>query len=224
MPWGGSAALRWICVTVLSVALLLTLPRQAPREARFERLLEQVRAGHVTSVQSPEGFASTTVVWHEGPLRWYRASGPHDALLQLEQTATGPGGHGLSFSTPGRDRLWIQDLSDSDEPSWLGFAAGSLWVLTFFVMLVTREHSYANRWAWFWLFAVGGVGPILMLFKEPEPLRLLPRRARRASPFRRTATRLDPITGGTGLAYAVIWAIGLSLAARGLSALAALTS
>jgi hypothetical protein len=217
MRWGGSAALRWVCVTVLSAALLLTLPRQAPRDARFERLLEQVRSGHVTSVQSPDGFASTSVVWHEGPLRWYRADGPHDALLQLEQAAERTGGQGLSFSTPGRDHLWIQDLSDSDEPSWLGFAAGSLWALMFFVMLATREHAYANRWAWFWLFAVGGVGPILMLFKEPEPLRLLPGRV---LPTRRAAVRLDPITGGTGLAYAVIWAIGLSVAARVLSVLA----
>jgi hypothetical protein len=195
------------------VALLLTLPRHAPRDAPFEQLLDLVRTGQVTSVQSPDGAASTSVVWHEGPLRWYRAYGPHDGLLQLEQAATGPGAHGLSFSTPGRDQLWIQDLSDSDEPSWLAFAASCLWVLMFFVMLATREHSYANRWAWFWLFTVGGVGPMLMLFKEPESLRLRPWRGRRST------VRLDPLTGGVGLAYAVIWAIGLALLASGIGAL-----
>jgi hypothetical protein len=214
MRLGGSAALRWVCVAVLSAALLLTLPRHAPRDAPFDRLLDRVRTGQVTSVQSPHGAASTSVVWHEGPLRWYRADGPHDALLRLEQAATGPGGHGVSFSTPGRDRLWIQDVSDADEPSWLVLAATCLWVLMFFVMLVTRDHSYANRWAWFWLFAVGGVGPILMLLKEPEPLRLRPRRGRRS------AVRPHPLTGGVGLAYAVVWAIGLSFAASGLGALA----
>jgi hypothetical protein len=214
MRSGGSAALRRVCVTVLSAALLLALPRHAPRDARFERLLDQVRAGHVTSVQSSHGAGSTSVAWHEGPLRWYQASGPHDALLRLLQASTGPGGHGLSFSTPGADRLWIQDLGDSDEPSWLVFTAGCLWVLMFFVMLATREHSYANRWAWFWLFAVGGVGPILMLLKEPEPLRLLPWRPGRP------AARPHPLTGGVGLAYAVVWAIVLPFAASGLSALA----
>lgn len=195
-------------MAVLAAALLLTLPRQQPIDARFDQLLDQVRAGQVTSVQIPGEAGSSEFQWHEGPLRWYEASGPPDAQLQLQRTAAAPGAHGISFSTrdSGEERLWVQTLSSADEPSWLVFTASSLWAVLFFVMLATREHPYANRWAWFWLFTLGAVGPILMLFKEPRPLRLRPSR-----PGRPPRAARDPITGGVGLSYAIFWALGLSI-------------
>ena len=236
---GFTTVLRWVCIAVLAAALLLTLPRQKPRDVGFDRLQDRVRTGQVTEVQVSAGSGSSgssgsnQFRWHEGPLRWYQAFGPPDAQRQLERTAAAPGAHGLSFTTVdmGPDRFWFQTLSNSDEPSWLVFTASSLWVALFFVMLATREHAYANRWAWFWLFTVGGVGPILMLFKEPRPLRVplwgaqwgsrsVPLRLRRAgrSAGRAGAPRvgLEPITGGVGLSYAIFWAIGLALGASAL--------
>lgn len=208
MGSGGSALLRWACLAVLSAALLLTLPMQAPRYVEFGHLLDEVRTGQVTSVQVKDESGSIEVKWHEGPLRWYRAAGPADGRTQLMRAGTTAGSRGLSFSTPQSHRVWVQQVTDADEPSVLAVAAGILWLATFFGMLFTRDHSYANRWAWFWLFVVGGIGPILIIFKEPEPLLVRPGRLRPA-----------PITGGVGFGLAVLWAIGLSLVGSGLNAL-----
>lgn len=204
MRSGGYAALRWAGIGLLSAALLLTLPRGAQRQAPFRQLLDGIRAGQVTMVQLHVEGTDIAAVWHEGPLRWYRADGPFDTDRQIQEAMTTPGARSVWLSHPGHDRLWIQAVSDADEPTALAFAAGLLYLWLFVVMLLSREHSYANRWAWFWLFVVGGIGPILMLFKEPEPLRL---RRRRSAP----RIALEPLSGGTGLACAVLWAVGLAL-------------
>ncbi|GAA1989757.1 hypothetical protein [Catenulispora subtropica] len=213
MRWGGSAALRWVCVLVLAAALLLTLPMRTPHRARFGQVLAGVRTGQVTRVQvHDDAGTGVSVVWHEGPLRWYRADGPYDARTQLQLAGTTAGSHGLSFTTLGSDRLWIEAVADADEPSWLVFAAGVLWGLSFIAMLAVASHPYATRWAWFWLFVVGGIGPILMWFKEPEPLPVRPGRRRRTRPS-------EPVNGATGLVYAVLWAFSLYLAGLGIGAL-----
>ena len=86
-------------------------------------------------------------------------------------------------------------------PSFLVTVVGVLWVVLFLTMLFTRDHPYANRWAWFWLFTVGGgaAGPLLYLWKEPEPLRL-----RRWRPKARRLVPREPMTGGTGCLWAFV--------------------
>jgi len=101
-------------------------------------------------------------------------------------------------------------------PTALAVITGFLWIATFLGMLFTRDHPYANRWAWLWLFTVGGVGPMLMLWMEPTPLRL---RFRRGSD-ETYRWRRPPLTGWAGLGLAIGWTIGLTAAGWGLSVLA----
>lgn len=124
--------------------------------------------------------------------------------LSIYTTERTPGSH-LTFAP------WNSAL-----PTLLSFITSALWFLTFFGMLFTRAHSYANRWAWFWLFAIGGVGPMLLLWKEPTPLRL---RFRRSLPGRDRPTK-PPLTGGAGFVTAIGWAIALSVFAWGLGRVA----
>ncbi|MFD0630582.1 hypothetical protein ACFQ9X_01875 [Catenulispora yoronensis] len=221
--------MRWVGSALLATALLLTVPCGAPRGAQFEQLLDGVRAGGVTAVQIHVDGGTVSTVWHEGPLRWYRADGPYDAQRQLLAAATAPGAEGrLTFTSPEPHRVWLQAVDDADEPTWLAVPAVLLYLLAFLVMLMTREHPYANRWAWFWLFVVGGIGPILLLLKEPVPLRIgRRRRASRAGeasqasrPPRPARPARPPLTGGVGLALALVWATGLALAGSLLSAVA----
>jgi drug/metabolite transporter (DMT)-like permease len=101
---------------------------------------------------------------------------------------------------------------------WAPLAAvtGFLWLATAIGMIFTREHPYANRWAWFWLFVIGGVGPMLILWKEPAPLRLRFWR-RDTEPHRWTQ---PPMTGGIGLLMAIGWTIGITAVAYSLGWLA----
>lgn len=235
---------RWICFLILLASLVLSLPARGPGTSDYARLLDDIGHGRTSTVQienltsDHNTGGSAKVRWQTGPFSWHQATveyvpgelsapgasgAPATAYEQVWKrtgdvaAASGHSltrreyrGHGVSgvasnldFSTTG---LW--------EP--LAVIGGFLWLATFLGMLFTREHPFANRWAWFWLFVLGGLGPLLILWKEPEPLRLRFWR-RDGEPHRWDRT---PMTGGIGLLNGIGWTILLTLAASGVGWLA----
>jgi hypothetical protein len=96
--------------------------------------------------------------------------------------------------------FWMRGLPES----WQGVSVEVVALALFGLMLTTRDHRYANRWAWFWMFTnpLGMLG-YLWLEKRPFP----PPRPSRAE---------APIGGGVGFCYA----LGLSVLDVGTTALA----
>jgi hypothetical protein len=101
----------------------------------------------------------------------------------------------------GDHRLWVQAISEG----WQGTLVGMVVLALFGVMVTTRDHRYANRWAWFWMFSTSPLGMLgyLRLEKRPFPPSLPPRTQ-------------APIGGWIGFCYA----IGLSFLFWGATALA----
>ncbi|MFD0855551.1 hypothetical protein ACFQ07_25140, partial [Actinomadura adrarensis] len=92
-----------------------------------------------------------------------------------------------------------------------------LWVPVFLVMLCRFDHRYANRWAWTWLFTIGGVGVLPYLLLEPRPLWA---RDYGLYPIRRRYEEDEKRWSGTkGFLAALLLGMVTALAAFGLQAL-----
>lgn len=216
LPVDFTTAVRWICFLIFLASFLLAIPVQNPGSRTVPDLVADIQAGRASSISlktgsggqtGPENF---TVRWKTNPFTWYEASqtfASQDQLTGLLRTAGDQSGHTVSFGTYTKHRVVFFNLADAGIWSPLSVIAGFLWLATFLGMLATRDHPYATRWAWFWLFVFGGVGPLLILWKEPVPLRL--RFWQRNDDHRWTER---PISGGTGFVYAIGWTILIYLA------------
>lgn len=212
--------LRWLMWLLLALTLLQVLAVANPGgHGSIEQLKDRIRSGSTSVVLTDQTSATgVEVLWRTGFLSW------SEAWYQPETAYSSPDGAVGSTSASARDRL-VEELTaqaaqvgrslevsdvgehkvllfDAREPGAvppLGSMAIALWIVLFGHMLLTREHRYANRWAWFWLFTVGQIGALLYLWKEPEPL---------LKPLLRKPGRVrerQPITGGVGCLFSIAW-------------------
>ena len=208
---------RWICFLILVASTLLSLPARFPGNDAYEHLLDDVRHGHASSVtieSLAEGSTASRVRWKTDLVAWHATttSKPVDRIRADLDAAAGPAGISVDTSRSPSPAGLHMNVRLFTIGIWepLAVITGAMWLATFLGMLFTSGHPYANRWAWFWLFVVGGVGPMLILWKEPTPLRIRFWR-RHAEPSRRPPR--SPMTGGTGLLTAIGWTIVLTGAA-----------
>ncbi|MDQ1654669.1 MAG: hypothetical protein QOI35_3869 [Cryptosporangiaceae bacterium] len=199
---------RALALAVLVVAGAAGLLTADPPFGDLQSFLHDLHAGKVTRIQYSAGDSTTALRWSTGPLHWWRLdstsveSAPEGtvdlrATVDREITASG---HRPEISYRGGSSLWTGNL-----PWWpLTTIASIVWFATFFVMLGRREHRYANRWAWFWMFTFGAVGSLLDLLAEPAPLW-----ARRDLPPRDPDRR---ILGGNGFLLAILLSLVVSAA------------
>ncbi|MGW4425331.1 hypothetical protein [Streptosporangium sp. NPDC004631] len=215
VPYGARLTLLFI----LALSTVVVHLNRDPALRDAEELLGDLRAGGVTKVVYDRNWpAYGTLTWSAGPLSWSQArfDQPGDvwdprttrlvpealerrqeAFLVRVWAAADPAveivrsdGLGLSLGSPAYARWW--------EP-FAPFAVAAE-VLAWLLMLTRRDHRYATRWAWFWMFLVGGSWLYVLL--EPYPLwrgpyEVLPVRV-----------RLDG-TRGFALAVALLFGLGM---------------
>ncbi len=221
IPYGARLALLFI----LALSTVVVHLNQDPALRGAEELISDLRAGTVTEVVYDRDWpAYGTLTWANGPLSWNEAyfDPPDDVWdpqttrlvpWELQRTqgaflarvraaadpsveirrATGPqrfGMAGLLMGSPAYARWW--------EPFAPVAVAAEL--LAWLLMLTRRDHRYASRWAWLWMFLVGG--SLLYVLLEPYPLwrgpyEVLPARS-----------RLDG-TQGFALAVAIFFGLGV---------------
>jgi hypothetical protein len=211
---------------LLALTLLQVLAVANPSgHGSIEQLKGRIRSGSTSVVLTDQTSGTgVEVLWQTGFLSW------SEAWYQPATTNTAPDGAAGNSSTSARDQL-VEELTAAAVQSGrslgvsdvrdhkvllfnaqelgaappLGSIAIALWIVLFGHMLLIREHRYANRWAWFWLFTVGQIGALLYLWSEPEPLlKLLPRTPGRAREH-------QPITGGVGCLYSIAWMLVVSI-------------
>ncbi|MFD0745914.1 hypothetical protein ACFQ1L_31825 [Phytohabitans flavus] len=191
-----------------------------PPERSESDLTADLAAGRITYLDYERG--DHRVRWANGWWRWRTTT-----LVSWQENIERPD---AIYPESDAALAWLQQqINASDRPislriradreaGWwpanvvwepLQVATLAAWVGTFLLMLGHSHHRYANRWAWFWLFTVGQVGVLLYLVLEPQPLW----RPRSWPP----RTDSPPIRGGTGLAWAILLSIALSLAAVGVA-------
>ena len=217
-----SAAFRMLLLLVLVVGAATTVASVRPPERPESDLTADLAAGRVTyldyersnhTVHWVNGWwqwrATTLVSWRENGERPSTVDPQSDAALGWLYRQIDASGHPIPvrFRVDHEPRWWPARIVW--EP--LQVAAVAAWIGSFLIMLGHARHRYANRWAWFWLFTVGQAGVLLYLILEPQPLwrpRSWPPRTDRA-----------PARGGTGLIWAILLSIAVSLAAAGVTAL-----
>ncbi|MFC7550838.1 hypothetical protein [Plantactinospora sp. GCM10030261] len=217
-----SAAFRMCLLLVLSAGAVAVVTSVRPAERPESDLIADLAAGRVTHLDYQRG--SHTVRWANGWWRWrattmvsWRESvdlrstrdPQSDAALEWLDRQVVESGHPVQtrIRADHEPRWWPAEVVW--EP--LRAATVAAWFGTFLVMLGGARHRYANRWAWFWLFTVGQAGALLYLILEPQPV------WRPRSWQARTDRAL--VGGGTGLIWAVLLSITVSLVAAGASAL-----
>ncbi|GIH15733.1 hypothetical protein [Rugosimonospora africana] len=244
--WPGRA-IRAGALVVLLLAALTMVGSALPGWRGTDDLTADLAAGRVTYIEYVP--VRDTVRWVDDQVRWRQAL----IAAPLHETPGQP--------VLGREEEWVRDrIEASGHPvdlvvrngtgnGWelwllwvpskpLRAAATAVWLLTLVHMLTRGGHRVANRWAWFWLFAIGQSGALLYLLLEPLPLWTtgLARRAasdapsqtgratglgRRAAPSRtgRAAKPSTPIRGGTGFVYAVLLAFCSGVLSLGVAVL-----
>lgn len=188
IPYG----VRMVLLAVLALSGVIVLVNQDPPHRDAEELIADLRAGRVTKVVYDRDWpAYGDLIWSGGPFSWSQArfDEPGDvwdhrtaelvpAALERRQGAflarvravaapsveivlsegSGGSGPGGLVGSPAYARWW--------EP--FAPVAMAAEVLAWLLMLTRREHRYAGRWAWFWMFLAGG-SPVYVLL-EPRPL------------------------------------------------------
>jgi hypothetical protein len=192
---GGNARARWQTGPVSWHEADVPFLPSAPAQSTLEEHLLNFSGDGLTYVMKQRYWA--TAQDEASVLVEQMATDSHRSVEQRITSTHNPPGVHLSFTDPA-------------VPEPLMVITGALWLATFLGMLFTGGHPYANRWAWFWLFVVGGVGPMLILWKEPTPLRV---RFWRRDPGPRPQPPRRPMTGGVGLLTAIGWTIVLTGAA-----------
>jgi hypothetical protein len=194
-------AIRVALLVVLAAAAVLVLLGDTARPATMTDLLRDLRADRVGTIAYRGGSAEWTAgVWRfSAPVP--DPSGEDREWLRRQIQATGS-------TLPVEDRV-------SDDSLWavrvpwrpLRYLAVAAWLLTFLIMLGRRRHRWANRWAWWWMFVIGIVGPLLYLALEPVPL--WHRHGPSAGPPPDPAEGI--IRGGAGFGFALGLALAVSL-------------
>ncbi|GAB2821439.1 hypothetical protein GCM10022221_19300 [Actinocorallia aurea] len=183
-----------VCI-LLFLSGLTTSTFQVEQEGSLAQLYEDVRSGRAEEVvyrfeEDQDGY-DLAVHWSTSPFTWYEhleggSSGPvpPQLLEAFPEDFSGPQGHtfpeDLAIAnsvghvrverTDGYDRtraentFWVSSLS-----GWWKVPILLIAVALFTVMLRTRDHRYANRWAWFWLFLCTPAGMIGYLLLERSP-------------------------------------------------------
>lgn len=213
---------------MLALTLLQVLAVANPSgHGSVEQLKGRIRSGSTGVVLIDQASATgVEVLWQTGFLSWSEAwyqpaatngaadgapdgatgggdGSPRDQLVRELTAAAAQSGRALGVSDAGDHKVLLFNARELGAAAPLGSIAIALWIVLFGHMLLTREHRYANRSAWFWLFTVGQIGALLYLWSEPEPL---------LGPLLRTPRRArvrerehQPITGGVGCLYSVAW-------------------
>lgn len=225
--WPGRV-LRAGALVVLLLAALSVAGSALPGWRGTDDLIADLAAGRVTYIEYVP--VRDTVRWVDDQVRW------RQALIAA------PPGETPGQPVLGREEEWVRDrieasghpvdlvVRNSTGVGWelwllwvpstpLRAAATVVWLLTLVHMLTRGGHRFANRWAWFWLFAIGQSGALLYLLCEPAPL--WTGLGRRAAPGRtgRAAKPSTPIRGGTGFAYAVLLAFCSGVLSLGVAVL-----
>jgi hypothetical protein len=217
-----SAAFRVLLLLVLVAGAATTMASMRPPQRPESDLTADLAAGRVTyldyqpsnhEVRWANGWwrwrASTLVSWRETTERPSAVDPYNDTALQWLHQQVDASGHPTTvrIRADHQSEWWPANIV------WEPLYAGAVvaWIGTFLLMLGHAHHRYANRWAWLWLFTIGQVGVLLYLILEPQPL-WRPRRWPR--PTNRTQAR-----GGTGLIWAILLSIAVSLAAVGVVAI-----
>jgi len=219
------AALRAVLLAVLLIggaAAIVTENAAVPSD--LQTLLHDVHAGRVNWIVYSSGVTqSEEIRWSTGPLTWWQArydgsSIDVAAVLRTEARRAGQPAPSIRMVYGSRD------VGSQRRPSMWGAALpwGSAatavvlaWVVTFFAMIVqpaAYPRRYASGWCWFWLFVVGGIGPVLYLWLEPHPFWLPGVGRREESPHRRAL-----FTGTQGFVAALLVALALQLVPLGVN-------
>ncbi|WP_460364513.1 hypothetical protein [Actinocorallia lasiicapitis] len=191
------------------------------RDGSVARLVEDLRDHRVKVIEydysGDDQDYNLDLRWSTGPFSWWErheggdAGPPSDEMVETFPEFAGP--QGWDFENTLRRETAGQNIKISpygfDEPGGMWWASplpggyrylsALAWLSTlcmFGVMLSTRDHRYANRWAWLWMFMSSPLGMLGYLWLEKRPL---------PPPL---APRADaPIGGWTGFLYS----IGLSI-------------
>ncbi|GIH98128.1 hypothetical protein [Planobispora takensis] len=225
VPYGARVALLF----VLALSTVIVHLNQNPALRDAEELIGDLRAGVVTKVVYDGSWpAYGSMTWSRGPLSWSQArfDQPGDvwdpvttrlipealerrqeAFMARVRAAAGPSVE-IVRTDGGRGFRGLPVFTGSPAYGrwWQPFApvAVAAEVLAWLLMLTRRDHRYASRPAWMWMFLTGG--SFLYVLLEPYPLwrgrpyEVLPPRA-----------RIDG-TGGFLLAVAVMLGLGLATA------------
>jgi hypothetical protein len=216
----AASALRVILFVVLLGGGLMTEQYRVAQDGSLTRLYEDVRDHHVDVIEYRYHVSGKSydlaVRWSTGPFsRWEHQEGgglgpvPQEAREAFPEDFAGPQGSEFEGDLrramgdqkidirPYRDgqrdhTFWIQGLPEG----WQGVLVAVVALALFGVMLTTRDHRYANRWAWFWMFLFNPLGMLGYLWLEKRPF-----------PPPLPSPAKAPIGGGVGFCYA----IGLSI-------------
>ncbi|MFF4415902.1 hypothetical protein ACFYY8_25515 [Streptosporangium sp. NPDC001559] len=221
IPYGARIALLFVLALSTTVVHL----NQDPRLRDAEELISDLRAGTVTKVVYDRDWpAYGTLTWANDPLSWNEAYfDPPDDVWDPVTTRLVPGelrrvqtaflariGEAAGPSVEvgqarGPQRFGLAGMfmgSPAYARWWEPFApvAVAAEVIAWLLMLTRRDNRYAGRWAWTWMFLVGGSWLYVLL--EPYPLW----RGSYEVPSERV--RLNG-TQGFALAVAVFFGIGM---------------
>ncbi len=205
--------LRWLILALFAATLLQVLAVANPSGHGFVNQLEdRIRSGSTSTVLTDQATANQVrVLWQTGPFSWTEAwyqpatantgtSGapgddqtpPRQHLVDELTAVAGQSGHTVNVTDATGHPVLLLNAGELTLGAPLGKIAVALWIVVLARMLLTREHRYANRWAWFWMFTIGQIGVLLYLWSEPEPLLM---------PLGRSPVRVrahQPVAGGTG--------------------------
>lgn len=222
--------LRVLLLVVLAVTGTLALAGGLPTDSDPGRLVADLRAGRVDSITYRPG--ADQVRWSTRWWRWYSADVLSPGSGNSFDGGTLPG-HDLEATPPdvsGTREIGIKDVrrearladrpvstvDDDNDLDWvwaddlhterLRDAATGAWTLTFLMMLFSRRRTFANRWAWFWMFTLGQVGALLYLVLDPDPIWRRPRPYGAAVPIPEHVMR-----GDSGCLAALITGVGIPL-------------
>ncbi|GHH65876.1 hypothetical protein GCM10017673_10680 [Streptosporangium violaceochromogenes] len=215
IPYG----VRWALLFVLALSTVVVLLNRDPALRDAEEIFADLRAGEVTKVVYDRSWpAYGTLTWAAGPLSWSQArfDQPDDvwdprttglvpealerrqeAFLARVRAAAGP-----SVEIVRSEGLARVPGSAAYTRWWAPFApvAVAAEVLAWLLMLTRRDHRYAGRWAWLWMFLVGGSLAYVLL--EPYPLW--------RGPYEVPAARVR-LDGTRGFALATVVLFGLGV-------------
>lgn len=217
-----SAAFRVLLILVIVAGAATVLASLRPPQRPDSDLTADLAAGRVTYLDYQP--SSHEVRWANGWWRWrvaaltsWRENSERpstvdtydDTALQWLRQQVDASGHPttIRIRADRQGEWWPADIVW--EP--LHAATAAAWIGTFLLMLSRPHHRCANRWAWLWLFTIGQVGVLLYLILEPQPI-WRPRRWPR--PPNRMRAR-----GGTGLVWAILLSIAVSVVAFGVLAI-----
>ena len=168
--------MRWVLLVILTISALVTIGfMNAPHRsvADFTTALHQHRVGYVKVTGDGDGVK---VLWTTGWTGW--------ATTKATATPSGKpvdlvalGGSDLPFWSRDQIKFGSMVLTDTEDP--LPFFLGWADLIALLVMLFNGGGWIGNRWFWWWIFVVPGLGltgPILYLLLERQPLWIIDRK------------------------------------------------